>query len=117
MADKPMLKQDLVAEAVNAGRDRPTAGVAYILGRHGVTMTPDAFSQGKKVMAKRAKPQEPEEPKPEETRITEPKAAKPVVAPRTTGKPSAAELARQLKTLVVEYGAHEVAAMLDVFKE
>ena len=117
-----MLKQDMVAEAVNAGRDKPTAGVAYILERHGVTMTPDAFSQGKKVMAKKAKAQEPEvakpeEPKPEETRVAQPKAAQRFEAPQVNGKPSPAELAKQLKTLVAQHGAQEVAAMLEVFKE
>jgi adenosylmethionine-8-amino-7-oxononanoate aminotransferase len=112
VADKKILKQDMVAEAVAAGHDKPAAGVAYILEQHGVTMTADAFSQAKKAMAKKAKAGGGAE-----KRVAQPKASTPGEAPRANGKQSAAGLARQVKTLVAEHGAHEVAAMLEVFKK
>ena len=48
-------KQDMVAAAIAGGKAKPTEGVAFVLERFGVTMTPDSFSQSKKTLAKKSK--------------------------------------------------------------
>lgn len=116
-------KQDMVRAAVAAGRDQPADGAAFVKATFGVDMTAKQFSRTKFVVAAKgdALPKrKPGRPRQEPATADAPAATSsptPQPEPQGTGPRSPAELARQVKRLVGEYGADEVRAMLGVFAE
>ena len=137
-----MSKMDAARAAIRGGAAMPQAGAAHVKERYGIDISPNVFSSHKtKVMqelaaeagspapepepepARQANAVKPDAPKaearppalkPEAKAPPVPKAAPAPKPPTSTGSP--ADLARQVKQLVEQYGAGSVREMADVFE-
>jgi hypothetical protein len=119
-ADK-VTKADAVRAAIKAGADKPQDAIPFIKEKFGIEISAQHFSSYKSSFLKKAgkAPGRPgRKPKSETTEAAAPMATTSNgqrVGKRNAG--GAAELARQVRTLVTQYGADEVAGMVAVMAE
>jgi hypothetical protein len=109
-----MTKADAVRAAVAAGKSKPADAVQWIKEQHGIEITPQHFSSYKSSQAKK----DGGIPSGGGRRGRRPAEAVASVprGPRV-GNSGAADLARQVKSLVTQYGADEVSGMLAVLRD
>ena len=100
--------REAVIAALAAGKESPPDGVKYIKDTFDIDLTKGNFSTIKSQIKKAAGESKPAA-KPGRP------ASKPSVAPSMNGDP--ATLARQVKSLVAQYGAAAVKGMVEVFAE
>lgn len=106
-ADGKMTKADAVRAAIADGADSPADGVAYIKSKFGIDITPQHFSSYKSQQRAKAG-------KAPGRRGRKPGA---VAVPRATANGNPADLARQIKGLIGQYGAVAVNEMVAVFAD
>lgn len=107
-----MSKADAVRAAVSEGKLKPLDACAWIKEKFNIDITPQHFSSYKSSQAKK-------EGKPAGRpgrKLREATAAHAPSGPRV-GNGGAADLARQVKSLVTQYGADEVSGMLAVLRD
>jgi len=108
-ADGKMTKADAVRASIADGKDMPADGAAYIKEKFGLDVTPQQFSTYKSIANKKAG-------KAPGRRGRKPGAA--VAAPANGRRGSnPADLARQVKSLIGQFGAVAVSDMVAVFAD
>ena len=108
---KSISKTDAVKAAIAAGKEMPTEGVQWIKETHGIDIDPQHFSAVKSQARKKAG-------SPPAKRGRKPRTAQngaAVSSSRASVNP--ADLARDVKRLVEQYGAAAVKDMAGVFAE
>ena len=113
-ADK-MTQREAVEKALEAGKDMPAEGVPYVKTEFGITLNNAAFSTIKTKIKKssEAPAKKPGSPAASANGAVAHKPAPTAVAATT----NPADLARQIKALVGQYGAEAVADMAKVFAD
>ena len=124
---KPVTKSQAMDAAMAAGADMPAEGVAYVKEHFGLEVSNKQFSTHKSMVKQMAAiDARPKSAKPlpvPKTAVAKatpvPAAVEPATPPPAPVRPaaSAADLARQIKSLVADHGAGAVGEMLDVFRE
>lgn len=111
--DQPT-KADAVRQAIAEGKDAPQEGVAYIKEKFGLDITAQQFSTYKSIAKKKAAGGSGTSSGrgPGGRR----KAVRSTAGTGSNGTGSAADLARQVKSLVDAYGAGQVKSMVEVFE-
>lgn len=104
---KPMTKTAAVLAAISEGVDTPSQGVGYVKEKFGVEVTPQQFSIIKSQAKKKAGSGGGSRGGPERV----------VRSSSSRNGAQAADLARQVKQLVDEYGADAVRGMAEVFAD
>jgi hypothetical protein len=114
-ADGQPTKADAVREALKEGVDSPQDGAAYVKQKFRLDITPQQFSTYKSIEKKKANGGG--------TGVGNgrrgggrPKADRPANGAASKGTGNAADLARQVKSLVDAYGAGQVKSMVEVFE-
>lgn len=112
--DQPT-KADAVRQAITEGKEVPQEGVAYIKEKFGLDITPQQFSTYKSIAKKKAAGSG--------TGVGNGrrgggrrKTVRTAVDAGSNGMGNAADLARQVKSLVDAYGAGQVKSMVEVFE-
>ncbi|HEX4613567.1 MAG TPA: hypothetical protein VH092_35625 [Urbifossiella sp.] len=107
-----MSKADAVRAAVAGGKVKPQEACAWIKETYGIDIAPQHFSSYKSQQAKKGSgsPSGPRGRRPVDASEAAPNG-------RRIGHGGAAELARQVKSLVTQYGADEVSGMLAVLRD
>ena len=106
-------KAEMVRQALAVGKEAPDDGVAFIKEKFGIDIDKPMFGSYKSQEKARKEKQAISAPR-GPGRLAAPKAAS--VAPASVnGNP--ADLARQIKTLIAQYGAVAVSDMVAVFAE
>lgn len=111
-APKKMKKSDAMREAIKRGIDKPQAASEFIKSEFGLDVTPQVFSSFKSISKKK-------EGETSAVRVRRASAAAAVAATPNgsrVGNGGAADLARQVKVLVEQYGATAVRDMTGVFE-
>jgi hypothetical protein len=103
-------KAHAVREALKDGIDTPQDGVAYVKEKFGLDITAQQFSTYKSIEKSNKKKKKGDESGPAPARRSQP-----LKVPATASNP--ADLARQVKGLVQQYGAAAVSDMVAVFGE
>lgn len=111
-AGQKMKKSDAMREAIKRGIDKPIAASEFIKSEFGLDVTPQVFSSFKSISKKKEG-----ETSPVRARRAR-QAAEVLATPngQRVGNRNPAELAKQVKELVAQFGAGTVKSMVEVFE-
>jgi hypothetical protein len=107
-ADGTMTKADAVRSAIAAGVDKPADGAAYVREKFGLDVSPQQFSTYKSIANKKAGKAPGRRGR---------KAAPPAAPTNGRRGSNPADLARQVKALIGQFGAVAVSDMVAVFAD